>query len=128
MTSPTRTEARDRIVGWTALGGSALAVFAWAACCVLPMALSVAGLSLAGTLFFAEQRGLLTWGATAVLAAGWWTVWRRRRACARDGSCAPPSRLTIGLLAAATGLIGLALAWQPWIEPRPLTLLRSLRG
>ena len=130
MTSDTapRTDGRDRIVGWTALGGSALAVFAWAACCVLPLALSLAGLSLAGAALFADQRALLTWGSTLVLAAGWWSVWRRRRACARDGGCAPSSRLTIGLLAVATVLIGLALIWQPVIEPSALMLLRSLRG
>ena len=123
----TRTDSGDKIVGWTALGGSALAVFAWAACCVLPIALSLAGLSLAGMAFLAEQRAWLTWGAAIMLAAGWWTVWRRRRACIRDQSCASPSRLTVALLAAATFLIGLALIWQPLIEPRALMLLRSLR-
>lgn len=128
MTSPIRTERREKIVGWAALGGSALAVFAWAACCVLPMALSLAGLSLAGAALLAEQRGLLTWGAAVVLAAGWWSVWRRRRACARDASCPPPSRSTTSLLGLASGLIGLALIWQSVVEPSALMLLRSLRG
>lgn len=126
--APIPTDGRERIVGLTALAGSALAVFAWAACCVLPMALSVAGLSLAGAAFFAEQRGLLTGGSAVAIAVGWWSVWRRSRACSRDGRCAPPSRLTTGLLTLATILIGLALIWQPVIEPRALMLLRSLRG
>lgn len=123
-----RSEGRDRILGWSALGGSAFAVFAWAACCVLPIALSIAGVSLAGTAFIAGQRTWLTLGAAVVLAAGWWSVWRRRKACAVDASCAPPSHLTITVLAAATILTSLALIWQPLIEPRALMLLRSLRG
>ena len=128
MTAPTRSDGRDRVIGWSALGGSALAVFAWAACCVLPMALSVAGVSLAWTALLAGQRTWLTLGAAVVLAAGWWSVWRRRRACARDATCAPPSRLTFTLLAVATILTTLALVWQPLIEPRALMLFRSLRG
>lgn len=128
MSSPARFDGRDRVIGWSALGGSVLAVFAWAACCVLPMALSVAGLSLAGTALIAGQRTWLTLGAAVVLGVGWWSVWRRRRACSRDASCAPPSRFTIVLLALATILTALALVWQPLIEPWVLMLLRSLRG
>lgn len=123
-----RTDSRDRIAGWTALAGSALAVFAWAACCVLPVALSLAGFSLAGAALLAEQRGVLTWRAAVALAVGWWRVWRRRRACACDGRWTPPSRLTVGRLAAANTLTGLALVWQPLVEPWTLMLLRSLRG
>lgn len=126
--TPNRNDGRERIVGWSALAGSALAVLAWAACCVLPMALSLAGLSLAGAAFLAGQRALLTWAAVAMVGVGWWSVWRRRRACARDGRCAPPSRLMIGLLAVATALVGLALTWQPVVEPAALTFIRSLRG
>lgn len=42
--------------------------------------------------------------------------------------CAPPSRLTVGLLSVATVLTGLALLWQPLIEPYLLALLRMTRG
>lgn len=126
MSSPIRPEGRDRAVGWSALAGAGLAVSAWAACCVLPMALSLAGLSLAGTAVLAGQRTWLTLGAAVVLGVGWWRVWRRRRACARDRSCAAPSRTTIALLALATILTTLAFVWQPLIEPRALMLLRSL--
>lgn len=118
---------REAALGWSALGAAALAVFAWAACCVLPMALSIAGLSLAGTALLAGQRTWLTLATVVVLGAGWWTVWRRRRACAANTSCAPPSRLMVGLLSVATVLTGLALLWGPLIEPYLLALLRMTR-
>jgi mercuric ion transport protein len=123
-----RPDGRETIIGWSALGGSALAVLAWAACCVLPVALSLAGLSLAGTALVAGQRTWITLGAAIVLVAGWWSVWQRRRACAVGASCTPPSRLTVTLLTIATLLTVMALIWQPLIEPRALMLLRSLRG
>lgn len=130
MNSPTeaRSNRRERIVGWSALGASAVAVFAWAACCVLPMALSLAGLSIVGTVLVAEQRTWLTLGAALLLAAGWGSVWRRRRTFAADTNCASPARLTIALLTVATVLTGLALIWRPLIEPWALMLLRSLRA
>ena len=123
-----RTPGREVVLGWSALGAAMLAVFAWAACCVLPMALGVAGLSLAGTAFIAGQRTWLTSAALVVLAAGWWMVWRRGNACAADANCAPPSRLVIGLLSAATVLALAALAWGPFIEPWALAAIQSARG
>lgn len=123
-----RPEGQEAIIGWSALGGSALAVLAWAACCVLPIALSLAGLSLAGIALIAGQRHWITLGAAVLLAAGWWTVWRRRRACDRGADCAAPSPLSLTLLTIATVLTVMALIWQPLIEPRALMLLRSLRG
>lgn len=126
--SQLRFGGRDVILGWSALGAAALAVFAWAACCVLPMALGVAGLSLAGTAIIVGQRTWLTLGTIVVVAAGWWMVWRRRRACAADATCPPPSRLMMGLLSAATVLALAALAWRPFIEPWALAALRSARG
>jgi mercuric ion transport protein len=102
-------------------------VLAWSACCVLPMALSIAGLSLAGTAVIARQRAWLTVAMLVVLAAGWWMAWRRRQACVGEPSCAPPSRLMISLLSAATILALAALAWAPLIEPWALALLRSAR-
>jgi mercuric ion transport protein len=126
--SDPRSSGREIILGWSALGAAALAVFAWAACCVLPMALGVAGLSLAGTAMIAGQRTWLTLGTLVVLAAGWWMIWRRRRAGGAYTTCAPPSRLMIGLLSVATMLTLAALAWGPFIEPWALSLLRSARG
>ena len=123
-----RPAGRDVALAWSALAAGALAVFAWSACCVLPIALSIAGLSLAGTAVIAGQRTWLTLVTMAVLGAGWWMAWRRRRACAADAACAPPSRLMIGVLSAATILALAALAWEPLIEPWALSLLRSARG
>lgn len=122
-----RSRPADTVLGWSAVAAAALAVFAWSACCVLPIGLSLVGLSLAGTALVAEQRTWLTVGAAIVLASGWWSVWRRRILCAKDVPCAPPSRLSIGLLGAATALLALALAWQPLIESWALSVLRTLR-
>ena len=59
----------------TAAGAAAVAglasVFAWAACCVLPLALSVAGLSFAGAAVFAGARHWITLVAIAILAGAW---------------------------------------------------------
>lgn len=130
MTTETTSSSRrsDTALGWSALAAAGLAVVAWAACCVLPMALAVAGLSLAGGAFIAGQRTWFTLAAALVLAAGWWSLWRRRRACDAQAGCAPPSRRSITLLGCATLLLLLALLWQPLIEPRALMMLRSLRG
>ena len=128
-TDPTPLSRRgDTALGWSALAAAGLAVFAWAACCVLPMALAISGMSLAGGAVLAGQRTWFTLGAALVLAAGWWRVWRRRRACAADLSCAPASRLSVNLLGLATALLLLAIAWQPLVEPKALMILRSLRG
>jgi mercuric ion transport protein len=114
-------------LAWAALAAAGSAVLAWAACCVLPIALSIAGLGLAGTSWFAEQRTLLLLLTLPVLAGGWFLVWRRRRVCALDPACRPPSRLTIVLLAMATLLTVAAMVWQPLIEPRLLAILRAMR-
>ncbi|WP_421934352.1 MFS transporter permease [Phenylobacterium sp.] len=118
----------DLVLGWSAVATASAAVFAWTACCVLPIALSVAGLSLAGTAWIAGQRSWLTIATVLVLGAGWWTVWRRRRACDADSNCRPPSPMTLGLLSAATLLALAALVWRPLIEPWLLSLLRAVRG
>lgn len=123
-----RSTGRDLALGWSALGAAALAVFAWAACCVLPLALSIAGMSLAGTAFIAGQRTWLTLAAAVVLIGGWWMAWRRRKICALDVTCPPTSPLQTGLLTGATILTVLAVAWPSLIEPWLLALLRTARG
>lgn len=117
----------DLVLGWSAIATAGAAVLAWAACCVLPIALSVAGLSLAGTVWIAGQRSWLTYATVLVLGVGWWLVWRRRRACAADAACRPTSRLALGLLMVATVLTLAALAWRPLIEPQALAILRTMR-
>ena len=118
----------DTAFGWSAVAAAALAVLAWAACCVLPMALATAGVTLAGGAFLAGQRTWIPVGAALILAAGWWSVARRRRACAVHRGCTRPSQLSVILLGRATALLLLAVAWQPLIEPKALMFLRSLRG
>ncbi len=111
-----RTTSRDHALGWSAFGAAALAVFAWAACCVLLLTLSIAG-----------QRIWLTVAAGVVLAGGWWIVWRRKKVCALDPTCPLPSPLLTGLLSAATVLMVLAVVWPSLIEPWLLALLRTAR-
>lgn len=115
----------------TAAGAAAVAgltsVFAWAACCILPLALSIAGLSFAGAAMFAGARHWITFVAIAILAGAWLLHWRRIRMCRRDAACSRPSPLAFWLLVFATALVGLSLAWQPYIEPWAMIRLASLR-
>ena len=121
-------KSAETALSWAAVAAAAGAVFAWAACCVLPMSLALAGLGLGGLGWFAGQRTLITLAALAVIGVGWVVTWRRARTCRIDSSCAAPSRLGIGLLSAATLLTLLALAWQPFVEPWALALIRNARG
>ena len=131
MTTPINdpaTRREDRPTGfdgwsWAAVGASVSAVVAWAACCVLPMSLAAAGMTLAGTAFFAQQRGWLTVVAAVMLAAGWVMLWLRSRRCKLDGGCKPPSRLNVALLIVASTFLILAVVWQPLIEPSLLSII-----
>ncbi|MCX7587807.1 MFS transporter permease [Phenylobacterium sp. 58.2.17] len=116
-----RAGGADLAVGWGAVTAAGATLLAWAACCVLPLALSIAGVSMAGMVWIAGQRTWLTVATLVVLGIGWWAALRRGRACSA------PSRLTIGLLSIATALTLIALAWQPLLEPRLLAILRTLR-
>lgn len=118
----------ETVLSWAAVAAAAGAVFAWAACCVLPMSLALAGIGLGGLSWIAGQRTWITLAALGVIGVGWILTWRRARICRIDGACAAPSRLGIGLLGAATFLAMLALAWQPFIEPWALRLIRIARG
>ena len=119
--------AREIWLSWSAVVTAALSVFAWAACCVLPMTLSVAGLSLAGTGLIAGQRTWMTTLTVLLLAGGWFFVIRKARRCRVDTRCTPPSRLTVWLLGIASFLTLTALIWEPIIEPIWLAQLRTLR-
>lgn len=129
MSSSTSSRSRSpgTLLGWSAIGAAALTVFAWSACCVLPIGLSLIGVSLAGTALLAEQRTWLTVGSVIILAAGWRSMWRRRTPCSTDALCGPPSRLSMALLSVATALTVLAVVWRPLIEPWALSLMRTLR-
>ena len=117
----------ETAVNWAAVTAAAGAVFAWAACCVLPMSLALAGIGLSGLAWFAGLRTWITLAALGVIGLGWVLYWRRVRRCRIDSACAAPSRLGIGLLSAATVLALLALIWQPIVEPWALALIRSAR-
>ncbi len=117
----------EAALSWTALTAAASAVLAWAACCILPMSLALAGLGLGGLGWIAGQRAWLTLLALGAIGAGWALTWRRARRCRIDNACVAPSRLEMGLLGAATLLVVLAMLWQPIIEPWALGLIRNAR-
>ena len=56
MTDQNRPRIPEVAVGASAAVSGVAAVFAWAACCVLPLALSVAGVSFAGAAILAGAR------------------------------------------------------------------------
>ena len=100
-------------------------------CCVLPMALAglgVTGAIFSGLAFLADIRPLLLGGATVMLALGWaFFFWRRRapvcnvgRACAVSAT----SARTATLLGFGSFIVGLALVWEPYVEPVLLKLVR----
>lgn len=104
----------------TALGLGA--VTSAAACCVLPMALASIGL---GAGFASTLAGLATVKTPLLILSGLalavaWAMWSRKRemACAAGDACAADAqpRRPVGLLLAATALVGLAAIWG-WIEP-----------
>lgn len=121
-------KAAETALSWAAIVAAGGAVFAWAACCVLPMSLALAGLGLGGLSLVAQQRSWITLAALAVIGLAWILTWRRAQRCRRDSACAAPSQLGVGLLGAATVLALLALIWQPLVEPWALALIRSARG
>jgi len=123
----TRPRIPEVAVSASAAIGGLASVFAWAACCVLPLALSVAGVSFAGAAVIAGARSWLTLAAAVILAAGWLLHWRRLRMCRLDAACRQPSRLAFWLLVAATALVALSIAWQPYIEPWAMPRLAAMR-
>lgn len=126
-THPARRRVSTTAAGAAAAFGGLVSVFAWAACCVLPLALSAAGLSLAGAAVFAGARQGITLVAVAILAGAWLIYGRRLRTCREDEACPRPSRLTVSLLLIATTLVGLSLIWRPVIEPWSMPLLAAMR-
>ena len=98
------------------------AVTAAAACCVLPLALASIGVGagLAGSLAeLASIRTPLMMRSVVALVVAWMMWWRKREtACAPGETCttdASPPR-AVGLLIAATVLVGLTVIWDS-IEP-----------
>jgi mercuric ion transport protein len=92
------------------------------------MSLALAGLGLGGFGWIAGQRTWITFAALGVVGVGWVLTWRRARMCRTEAACRAPSRLGTAILGVATGLVILALIWQPIVEPWALSLIRSARG
>lgn len=122
--TPATARRPDWLVGGAAVAAASGAVFAWAACCALPMALALGGVGFSAAAI-AGQRSWITLLAAVVLAAGWGLTWRRARACRLDRGCAPPSRVSILLLSVATALLLTAMAWPRLIEPSVLSAIRA---
>jgi mercuric ion transport protein len=99
-------------------------------CCVLPLALAglgVTGAVFGGLAFLAEIRPLLLGGAAVMLALGWaFFFWRRASVCNVGGACAVPARSarTATLLGIGSFIVGLALVWEPYVEPVLLKFVR----
>jgi mercuric ion transport protein len=127
MTDQNRPRIPEVAVGASAAVSGVAAVFAWAACCVLPLALSVAGVSFAGAAIIAGARTWLTLLTAVILAAGWLLHWRRLQLCKRNAACARPSPLAFWLLVVASFLVALSLAWEPYIEPWAMHQLAAMR-
>lgn len=119
--------------GWLAGTGAIVGLTALIAssCCALPLALAglgVTGAAFSGLAFLAGIRPLLLGGAAAVLLIGWAVYfWRQRSAaCDVDGVCTMPanSKRTAVLLMLGSAFVGLAIVWEPYVEPILLKLTR----
>jgi mercuric ion transport protein len=90
-------------------------LFAAAACCVLPLALASVGVGASGLAALSPLHAPLSVLALVAVAAGWYLYVRRRRACAADATCVPPSRSTPIMLTFATVFVILSGIW-PFME------------
>jgi mercuric ion transport protein len=131
---PTETQARDPDVkGAGALSSAGLAAglaaIVASSCCVLPIVFVGLGLgSLAAILIptLAVLRPYLLAAAALAVVAAWVGYARRRRMCVTDAACgaADSARRAPIWLIVASGVVLLALIWQPTIEPVLLTWIR----
>lgn len=124
---PVQFRRADLFAGAAAVSGGVLSVFAWAACCVLPLAMSLAGVSFAGAAMIAGLRGPMTIAAVIALAVGWVVIWQRRRRCETDATCPRPSSFAFWLMLLATLLVAAAMAWEPIIEPWAMVRLGAIQ-
>jgi mercuric ion transport protein len=114
------------------IGGSgvvaAVAALASAACCVLPVALTVAGLGgawLAHLAILARFEPALLGAALLALAAAWLWLLRQTLLPATDGACgcrARPGWPAVSFLGAAT-MLGMVAVARPWWEGPALRAL-----
>lgn len=114
------TPSTRRREGWLAGGGIVGALLA-SACCVLPLVLFTLGIGGAwvGQLTALAPYQPWFWAAGALFVAGGLvSMWRDRRACRVDGSCAPSraQRIAHVLLWLAALLLAVVALW-PLIVP-----------
>jgi len=109
---------------------SGLGAAAASSCCVLPLALTVAGLGTGWTAILGvlvPYRGILVWPALTLVALSWFLALRSYAGGARcrgDGACARPPRasFTFGVLAVSTLFVVVAMTWR-WWEPAAIGFL-----
>lgn len=108
----------DRGVAAVSSVGGFGALFSAGACCVLPLAFAALGLGSGGLAAFVPYHWPLTIASALALAVGWMLYIRKRRACARNGSCTvtPPSRVTLVMLSFATVFVALSAIWKALLE------------
>lgn len=111
-------ERAERPIAAVGVGAAFGALFSAVACCVLPAALALAGLSAGGFAFVVPYHWPLTVASSVVVAVGWAVYLRKRQRCA-NGVCFAPhprARATLWLLSAATLFIVLSIAWKAFFE------------
>lgn len=99
---------------------AATGAVACSACCVLPFALPAAALAMTGgaLAWFGGLHAWVTLVAGAAVVAGWLWVGAQMRTSGRR-----PAKSTLVVMATATALLAVAVAW-PRIEPVFVALLR----
>lgn len=117
---PATPKSTGRGVGAVAAIAATGAV-ACGACCVLPFALPAAALAMTGgaLAWFGSLHGWVTLIAAGAVGVGWLWVGVQARAARRR-----PAKSTLVVMAAATMLLAVALAW-PKVEPVVTALLRQ---
>lgn len=115
--SSSRSKVRRQHTGWLA-GGSLLAALGVTSCCVLPLALVLAGVSGAwiGTLTALEPyKPIFAVIAIGLIGLGFWQVYGRRTKCDDRQGGRTVSSLTVQMaLWTSTMLVALALTAGVW--------------
>jgi len=113
-------KSKGRSVGALAVIAATGAV-ACGACCVLPFALPAAALAMTGggLAWFGGLHAWVTLIAAGAVGVGWLWVGIQARAARRR-----PAKSTLVVMAAATMLLAVALAW-PKVEPVVTAILRQ---
>lgn len=122
LARPDALAASDRGVAAVSGVSGFAGLFSAAACCVLPLVFAALGLGAGWLSVFVPYHWPVTIAAALAVAVGWALYVRKRRACARDSSCAtaPPSRSTFVMLSLATVFVALSAIWKAVLEA-PLT-------